>query len=255
MVGEAARFDPIQGREYKRSRACLQRRNSQRRLLRQAALKHRQEILSSFEWDITDVQKDSPQPVDIDTIKSCPRHFLDSLFQRTDRIWTGEVHESGCIGYTDRWRSCEEWLISRARIGPMVTPAVWQHGCHSRSSANVLRPAFTVLDFDGFDGIQPDSPEQLKIHIRHSLAIVRWLREKQKWPLAALIYTGSKSIHAWFDALPQECLESARITSEQLGVDSGLIGRPEHPCRLPGQIHIKTNKPSRTLWLREKSEQ
>jgi hypothetical protein len=34
-----------------------------------------------------------------------------------------------------------------------------------------------------------------------------------------------------------------------LGIDAGLVGRPEHACRLPGQRHEKTGNMSRVLWL------
>ena len=108
---------------------------------------------------------------------------------------------------------------------------------------------FVVLDFDGLDGKAPTTPEELSAHIAASLAIVRWMREALAWNLAAVLYTGSKSIHAWFHAPPQAALESLRNNAAALGVDAGLVGHPEHPCRLPGCIHPKTGKASRVLWL------
>jgi hypothetical protein len=50
-------------------------------------------------------------------------------------------------------------------------------------------------------------------------------------------------------AAPPAVLQSLRNTATALGIDAGLIGRPEHPCRLPGQCHEKTGGLSRVLWL------
>jgi hypothetical protein len=45
-------------------------------------------------------------------------------------------------------------------------------------------------------------------------------------------------------------LKSLRPVLDPFGIDGSLIGHPEHPCRLPGQVHAKTGKMSRVLWLR-----
>jgi hypothetical protein len=79
--------------------------------------------------------------------------------------------------------------------------------------------------------------------------LVRWIREGLRWQLAAIVWTGSKSIHAWMHTPPAAVLQSLRDTSAALGIDAGLIGRPEHPCRLSGQRHAKTGGMSRVLWL------
>jgi len=54
---------------------------------------------------------------------------------------------------------------------------------------------------------------------------------------------------AWFRTPPPEVLGSLLPVAKSLGMDAGLIGRPEHPCRLPGQRHSGTGKMSRVLWL------
>jgi hypothetical protein len=64
-----------------------------------------------------------------------------------------------------------------------------------------------------------------------------------------IVWTGSKSIHAWFHSPPTGVLQSLKNNACALGIDPGLIGRPEHPCRLLGQRHSKTGGMSRVLWL------
>ena len=131
----------------------------------------------------------------------------------------------------------------------MTAPAAWKAGTHSRNASNVVTARYTVLDFDGFDGIKPVTPDELSRHILDSLALIRWLREVMDWHLAAILWTGSKSLHAWFHTPSSGVLASLLPVAKSFGMDAGLIGRPEHPCRLPGQRHAVTGKVSRVLWL------
>lgn len=220
-------------------------------LLRMARGK-RSKIIGRFPWNAADVWGDSPQRVDGDLVRFSPIHFLSSLFPPEALLWTGNLHESGSNGrYANRWR---EWAGLRSlavgeRIGPMVTPAIWKPGTISRSADQVAQAPFVVLDFDGLDGVHPNGPDEMSRHLSDSLALIRWIREGLSWDLAAILWTGSKSLHAWFHSPPQRVLESLREAAVALGIDAGLIGRPEHPCRLPGQLHQKTGRRSRVLWL------
>ena len=84
---------------------------------------------------------------------------------------------------------------------------------------------------------------------RLSLAMIRWVCEGLEWELAAILHTGGKSLHAWFRTPPVDIMESLKAAAAELGIDAGLIGRPEHPCRLPGQKHAGTGGWSGVLWL------
>jgi hypothetical protein len=210
----------------------------------------RGKIIARHPWGLADVMEDSPQRIDSRIVEFDPRHFLGSLFPHHAIVWTGDVRHSG-TRHADRWRTVEEWQAETEveRVGPMATPAVWLPGTTSRSRNNVESAPFTVLDFDGFDGEKPRTPLELERHIRDSLAIVRWIRQGLEWELSALLWTGGKSIHAWFRTPPPRVLQSLRTAATAFGLDEGLIGHPEHPCRLPGHRHATTGKSSRVLWL------
>jgi hypothetical protein len=241
--------DPTEQREWKQRRAREHQRERDEAAILNAARKHREAIINRYHWEPDDVWEDSPQRIDCPLVESDPRHFLSSLFPEDAILWTGQVHESGKLTHRSQWKSCAEWQQTHEPIGPMTTPAIWLPGIHSRSAGNILSSPYTVLDFDGFDGVKPATHDDLKRHISASLALIRWLREGMDWQLAAMLFTGSKSIHAWFHTPSSETLASLQTAAPALGIDAGLIARPEHPCRLPGWKHEKTGRPSHILWL------
>jgi hypothetical protein len=244
--------DPALSRRWREIRAKQRQDAESKKRLTIAAKMRRAAIVARHEWDPSAVWEDSPQRIDCQLVETDPRHFLASMFPSDSVLWTGETHESGQDGrHSNRWRTCQNWMSAPngERIGPMVTPAIWNAGTVSRSAANVMAGPYVILDFDGFDGIKPETPDQIRTHIEASLALIRWLREGLSWQLAAIVWTGGKSLHAWFHAPSNEILQTLKIVASDLGIDAGLIGRPEHPCRLPGHPHNKTGHLSRVLWL------
>ena len=236
-------------RGWDRQAAREQQQREQRMAhLTERARARRGDLVSRHAWHPADVWEDSPQRMDGALTTTCPRHFLASLFPEDALLWAGEVHHSGTAHRT-HWRTCNGWHNTTDAIGPMTTPAIWRPGTVSRTASHVLASPYTVLDFDGFDGIKPTTPDELETHLHASLALIRWLRERLHWRLAAILHTAGKSLHAWFRTPPPEVLETLRHAAHPLGIDAGLIGRPEHPCRLPGQVHQGTGGISRVLWL------
>ena len=253
VKGERDR-DPARVHAWHDARARERREARARHLLTETARATRNGIATRYCWQPADIWEDSPQRIDCDLVETDPRHFLASLFKPDALLWTGNTNESGCGGrFSNRWRTSDEWSASDdgVRVGPMVTPAIWKPMTTSRSSENVACAPYVVLDFDGFDGIHPSTPEELQRHLHTASALIRWLREQLFWKLAAVVSTGGKSVHAWFHTPTPEVLDSLKTAAIPFGLDPGLIGRPEHPCRLPGHAHSKTGNLSRVLWLRQ----
>lgn len=251
LVGlvRAQERDPAQDRQWRQQRAEEQDGEQERRQLIETIKTKRDAIIKRHRWDRADVWENSPQKIDCQLVESDPRWFLASLFPESATVWTGEVHESGQEGiHSSRWRTVEEWQ-DEPQVGPMTTPALWKPGTLSRAAGNVAAAPYVVLDFDGLDGRKPKTAEEIEVHLRASLAMIRWIREGLHWQLAAILLTGSVSLHAWFHSPPQDVLESLKTTATTLGMDAGLIDHPEHPCRLPGHRHQRTGNPSRILWL------
>ncbi len=244
--------DPEKASRRKQQIDAEQRRaRDQRRLIHKIREK-RAAIIARHPWNPADVWEDSPQRIDQALVETDPRWFLGSIFPMDALVWTGEVFHSG-LRHADHWRTVREWQDT-TRIGPMTTPAVWKPGTVSRIGENVQSSPYVVCDFDGFDDRKPETKDEINRHFHDSLALIRWLREGLRWELAAMVWTGSKSIHAWFRTPPPAAIQSLRNTAAALGIDAGLVGHPEHPCRLPGQIHAKTGRVSQVLWLQNPEE-
>lgn len=248
------KLDPRRDREWREQRDKERHLAESRQHLIETAREKRGAIIARHPWAPEDLWESSPQRLDCELVTSDPRHFLDTMFPLDSRVWAGEVFHSG-TRHADRWRTVADWLNSPLpHIGPMTTPAVWKRGISNRTGENTQSAPYVVADFDGFDDHKPESPAEIRAHIRASLAISRWMREGLGWSLAAIISTGGKSIHCWFHTPPPAVLQSLRDSATALGIDSGLIDRPEHPCRLPGQTHAKTGQMSRLLWLQNPTE-
>ncbi len=253
LVGIKGEFSPTpkESRRWRAKRIQEVRESRRQRNLSQEAREKRMAIIERFPWEFGDVWDDSPQRIDCDLVEFSPGHFLSSLFPSEALLWTGQVHHSG-PRFANRWRTCEEWeaVSTLNDVGPMTTPAVWRTNSVSRCASNIQSAPYTILDFDGMDGNPPTTPEELQAHLLASLALLRWMREALRAKLGAILYTGGKILHAWIGTPEPEALQSIKNVSQPLGIDAGLIAHPEHTCRLPGQIHLKTGNKSKVLWLR-----
>lgn len=248
LVGVPRHDRPASRPERSSAERERRKREQERQELEALARDRRADLVARYRWHPADLWEDSPTRPD--DAADDPRGFLASLFPPADLVWTGSVHQSG-PGFRDRWRTVEDWFHAPPdALGPMTTPATWKPGATSRSRAWIARAPFVVLDFDGQDGRRPETPADLARHLADSLALVRWLRERLRWRLAAILSTGGKSIHAWFENPDRECLDSLHPILTPFGIDGGLIGHAEHPCRLPGQVHQDTGRKSQVLWLR-----
>lgn len=247
--GEPQAADPSEARK-RRDKAVRQRlKEADIETVRKSARELRAALVSRWKWETADVWEDSPQRCDGNLVCTDPKHFLDTLFPEDALIWTGHAHESGMEGvHSARWLTVAEWQ-QQQRVGPMTTPAIWMAGTSSRTAANVASVPYVVLDFDGFDGRKPSTPEEIQDHLAASRALIRWIRDGLGWNLAAILSTGSVGVHAWFHTPPPDVLDSLKAAAKEFGLDAGLLGHPEHPCRMPGHKHEKTGLCSEIIWL------
>lgn len=206
-------------------------------------------LIEKYKWSPYEVRADSP--THIDEYAHLPSVFLAALFAPFEFVWSGEAFHSG-EAHRRKWRTVSEWNNAPPEtIGPLSAPATWRSGTFSRKRKNIAEAPFIVLNFDKIPttGKEPETSEEISRLVCESLAITRWLREGCGWSLSAILWTGSKSFHIWFEMPPEDHIAAIKESMVILGINRSLIGSPGHPARLPGMIHEKTGQRSQTLWL------
>jgi hypothetical protein len=127
--------------------------------------------------------------------EDCREHWkplLSGLFKPKDTIWCGYLEDSGDRLHTTRFKHVEDWMQCTHHPGPQTCPGVFfEVTAHkgerifSRSKDLVRLRPYWVAESDLL------AKAQFGIIIQHL---------RQQLFLRAIVDTGGKSLHAWFDA-------------------------------------------------------
>lgn len=99
-------------------------------------------------------------------------------------IWIGELWETGSSEYKDRFRPCKEWLKCTSCPGPHISLGFFKTGSTSRNKESIVWQRFIVAESDSLSKGQFGN-------------IINYVQHHLK--LRAIVDTGGKSLHAWFD--------------------------------------------------------
>jgi hypothetical protein len=209
-----------------------QRREEQKRRLRLAreARTWLPRILATHSWRVDHIQAESPTPIP----KLPEEHwrFHLGLFQPSDVVWIGRnVRETGQRWHVYRFREVGNWLRSLSVPGSFICPSTFKVLTFSRQKKNVQDRRFLVVESDIFDKDQMG-------------AVLKWLTSQAT--LRAVIDTGGKSLHGWFDFPEFELFERWSTVLPAIGCDRALFN-PAQPCRLGGALRGEVYQ--RLLWL------
>lgn len=238
-------------------------------------------ILGQYSWPVADMVSDSPWRADEADGAACARSML-GLFDAEDVVWTGDVKHSigkddiarppadwrGTAAQWDEWKRNVRGHFRKPRDWDGVKPGPRICGCvfklnadgvqYSRSLEAVLRPRFLVVEHDS-------------VSLDAQGALIRWLRERVGLTLRAVVFTGGKSLHGWFEwPLPEM---AGRLKITLCGVQRDVMGKdavtgdprvrkewvggmgfdpaifnPVQPWKVPGWPHPKTNNMAQLLW-------
>ncbi len=155
------------------------------------------------------------------------------LFHPDDVIWTGEVYQSSSRNFARVGT-----LIGGKKLrGPSVSTASFTSNATRRCCENVQLRRFLVVESD-------------TLAIPQQAALLMALREE--WPLAAVVYTGGKSLHGWFrwrDEWSQlEGLMEAKARIHSYECDRAAF-TPSQPFRLPGVLRPGTDRFQSLIYL------
>lgn len=191
-----------------------------------------------------DIQREHPWPraeIAADFARrGIPPHehwrLLLGLFPPTDNIWcAGDVRDSGCVSHERCFRTCQEWLNSPVSPGLFTCPNAFKPGVCSRSNDNVMESRFLVVESDVLSADEMGG-------------VFRWLEVKVKLRLRAVIDTGGKSLHGWFDCPGSDLLDDLKIILPELGCDKKMFTSSQ-PCRLPGSVRPESGRFQELLYL------
>lgn len=172
--------------------------------------------------------------------------FLKTLFKDDDVIWIGQVWETGVrekngreVNYANRFKTLREWLaIGVPPRSEFVSHCTFKTGTNSRCNESVWERKYMVVESDIL------SHDEVG-------AVFRYLSEHQKLTLRAVVTTGGKSIHGWFDwpkDANEETVAEWAATLQGLKCDPSTL-RPSQPVRLPGTTRRDTGRPQELIWL------
>lgn len=163
------------------------------------------------------------------------RVFLDALYEPDDYIWMGDKHHSGEVHGADHFKTREGWKGGTI-TGPLIGPNPLKPGSTSRSNGNIAKIKHVVVESDTLSKDQVGS-------------IFRWLNEKVGLRLRAIVDTGGKSLHGWFQYPADPALMAElEVVLSALGCDQKMF-TPSQPSRLPGVPRPETGQPQRLLYL------
>jgi hypothetical protein len=188
-------------------------------------------VLTKYRWPVADFV----QPIS----EASPLHqtedFLRVLFDPDDVIWIGMKHHSGKQCHRSRFRRVGDWLTSSRFGGEFCSHCTFKPDTYSRTNEAVQARKFLVVESDtlGRDEIG---------------AVFRWL-EVCGLQLRAIVDSGKRSLHGWFDYPGDNYLDEWLAILVGLNCDPATT-RPSQPVRLPGIVRSSTKKLQCLLYIR-----
>jgi len=197
----------------------LQRREDRKRRtqLAREARSWLPRIFTNQRWPIDQIQAES-----VTFIPKLPEEHWQlhlRLFEPCDVVWIGlDVRDTGQPWHVYQFREVGDWLRSPSIPGSFTCPATFMPVTYSRQKKNVRDRRFIVVESDILDKNQMG-------------AVLKWLSCQAT--LRAVVDTGGRSLHGWFEFPPFEVLERWKTILPAIGCDRALFN-PSQPCCLAG---------------------
>lgn len=178
------------------------------------------QILEAFPWSYDDIIND---PVGRVT-EPVEQHYqlLLGLFNEKDIVWIGrEVNQTGRECHAYNFRSAKEWMSEKVCPGQYICPSAFLPAVISRKNCNVSHKPFLVVESDDLTKDETG-------------ALFRYLMSLE-YKLRAIVDTGNKSLHGWFNYPGDEEILRLKPELTALRCDPKPFS-PQQPMRLPGAV-------------------
>lgn len=188
-------------------------------------------------------------PIWAETPEESSSAFVSHLFPPDAVLWMGEPYDTGKERHRENFKTCREWLALDS-LPSRIASGHFRPGSISRSKENLLTPSFVIIESDDLIGHKPTNAGERAQNRALSYALAGYCQQELGLHLRAVIDTGNKSLHLWFDRPPPKALAAVRTLAPGLRIDTGLLEScATAPLRMPGCLHEKTHLPATLLYL------
>ena len=189
-----------------------------RLIAKAAAAKPR--ILSDHAWSVQEITNASP----LAPTKNPATHWnqLLGLFTDHDLIWGGSLYDSGRPEHVRCFKTRREWIECDLIPGQYTCPSAFKPGSWSRAKGMVETRRYLIVESDILTKDETAS-------------VFKWLMHGVGLHLGAVVDTGNKSLHGWFQIPDADALAQLEIILPALGCDGSMFA-PSQVCRLPGAV-------------------
>jgi hypothetical protein len=206
------------------------------------ALKVRQRIHREYTWTMDEIMAYGN-----DMWKQPPafqrRSFMEQMYEPKDIVWCGMTWETGekkrrgkVVGnWAERFKRRDDWLRMPQMPGEFVSHCTFKPGTTSRCNDSADLRRYMVVESDTMTLDQIGSVFCYLIHEREAV-------------LRAVVFSGKKSLHGWFDRDPELTRENLEGFLAGLECDPSVI-RVSQPVRLAGQFREDTEQVQSLLYL------
>lgn len=229
-IGSACQYSP-----QKRERFNKEIRQRHRAFSKLAA-KALPEILKNFATTVDEIASQSPLSIP-ELGEEQTKLFLRTMFCPGDNIWIGKRHHSGGPQHDKNFCLVQDWIQAVSFPGPLVSHSTFFPCSISRSNDCVSQQKFMVVESD-------------ELSLNETSSVFKWLNAEGGLNLRAIVFSGNKSLHGWFD-FPQEeeALPYWRAILKGFRCDTSPLA-PSHPVRLPGVVRGETGHIQTLIFLK-----
>ena len=174
-------------------------------------------ILQKYSWTTAEAFEQSPTPLG-DKVSQDWQLQLTLFAKAEGQVWNGGKCDSGKPHHARNFKTPKEWLNQARPLGCFTCPSTFKPGTTSRSNNQVASQPFLVVESD----IQSHG---------ETCSLFNWMGKFLK--LRAIVNTGNKSLHGWFEGPTPEQRTELKTILPELGFDRAMF-TPSQPCRLAG---------------------
>lgn len=193
-------------------------------------------VFEEFSWNLT-------QHANVSEIMTDAYHlFLQEMFEPNDILWCGQPWHVG-----DKHKDKFQRMSDRLKLPPIprqeficANPIL--PDAHVRNFSNLAARKYFIIEGD-------TCAEGAALNKLRCGAIFRYaMRMKPQLKLRAVVDSGNKSLHGWFEWAGEEVHNWCRAVLPALGADAATM-RLSQPVRCPGALRNDTRKEQRLLWI------